>query len=127
VTAKIVLIPQISLGDFPFDLPAAAASNCGGYILPSATGTVYAYSPIDLCVAGVEAMSMNIIVTDLYRFFLKKRGMCDMLSEHYTHIGVLLDGRVRVHNVAEWRMLMHTELYNGLHAILRKNAPLTFN
>jgi hypothetical protein len=124
VTGKIVLIPQISLGDFPFDLPAATASNCGGYILPSATGTMYAYSPIDLCVAGIEAANTNVIVTDLYRFFSRKR---IMLSEHYTYVGILLDGRVRVHNVAEWKILMNDFLYNGLYAILHKNAPLTFN
>jgi hypothetical protein len=121
---KIVLVPQISLGDFPFDLPAATASNCGGYILPSATGTVYAYSPIDLCVAGIEAISMDIIVTDLYRFFHSRPRF---VSEFYTHIGISMEGSVIVHNVAEWKTRLIANDLSGLHAILHKNAPLTFN
>jgi hypothetical protein len=119
-TVKLVLVPSISLGDFPLDLPTPTASNCGGYILPSASGTLYAYSPIDLCVAAIEAQRTGKIVTDLSRFhYLNKR----MLSIHYVYLGILCDGTLEIHNVSYWQSVNDS----GLSAILHKNAPLTFN
>lgn len=118
---KLVLIPRIATEDFPLWLSTPTASNCGGYIIPSVEGKiVYAYSPIDLAVAALEAKRCDLIVSDLALFFYKKS---PMLSEFDIYLGILID-KVYVYNIPYWKTTMRE--INGLSAILHKNAPLTF-
>jgi hypothetical protein len=85
--------------------------------LPSATGTVYAYSPIDICVAAIEAYRQDLIIEDLSRFFTRTR---PFLSEFDTYIGIIINNNLIVNNVVYWQSM------SGLGAMLHNNAPLTF-
>ena len=52
---KLVAIPMLDIVHLPLCLATPNVHNTGGYLVPTPSGSSYAYSPIDMLVAGIEA------------------------------------------------------------------------
>jgi hypothetical protein len=117
---KLVLIPQIDANEFPLYLPPPNSENSGGYIKYN-YGTIYDYSPIDIVVAGVEAIYRDELVTNLPNFFRKYP---IRQSDTELVIGVKTDRLLIIDTISRLKTKLY--LFDGLIQILRKNAPLTF-
>jgi len=126
---KLISIPQVDISLLPLELTAPDGINNGGYKIPEFYGNIlprtkHMYSPIDLLVAGLEAMRRDIIVTSLVSFFDKNRDGYASESEVYVN---LLQKEKLVYTIVSiaWIKKICIEDSN-LKSIFKKNAPLTF-
>lgn len=120
---SLVSIPVANISLLPLSLPPANGINNGGYKWPcnSSDGYSHEYSPIDLLVAGIEALRRNIVITSLVSFFDKNREGCESESEVYV---TLLDDRIYTYPVAQIKQ--KCKLDQDLYKLMLRNAPLTF-
>lgn len=111
----LLALPFLDAAEFPLHLPPPSAIECGGYM----TYSQYQYSPIDLLVAGYEAIRLNLRIASLTNFF-------DLhpirLSEHEIYLIYKINSDVYSNNIARIKTQNHTLLLKLLH----KHAPLTF-
>ena len=110
---NLFMIPWANLSLLPLDLEKPTDLNTGGYMAPRVG---YCYSPIDLAVAGLEAMLRDLRVTRLSSIFNGP-----MIAPHEIQLGVTMDNGPIVKSVSYLFNLNDKDLTR----ILRKNAPLT--
>lgn len=117
---KLVSMPVVDMSLLPLSLPVPDGINNGGYKLPQVSD---AYSPIDVLVAGIEAMRRDIIVTSLVSFFDSNRSGCSSESMVYvTLIGA--NDIVGTYSIAQ---IKHESKFDSdLYKMMSRNAPLTF-
>lgn len=113
------------------DLPMADGINNGGYKVPDFIGNTLPrakneYSPIDVLVAGLEAMRRNIIITSLTSFFDKHRYNLAAYSDVYINLFSCTEkGNEYITKSISWiRCICYTD--SSLLTTMRRNAPLTF-
>lgn len=113
---RLLSIPLLDMAAFPFYLPAPDPVNTGGYLPP---GCKYEYSPIDLLVAGLEALRLDLKITSLVNFFDKHKNPC---SEHLIYLIYLVDNTACSDNIAYIKSAHNKDVLRVMH----RNAPLTF-
>lgn len=113
---RLLSIPLLDMAAFPFYLPAPDPVNTGGYLPP---GCKYEYSPIDLLVAGLEALRLDLKITSLVNFFDKHK---NPISEHEIYLIYRAYGSVYSNSIALIKSTHNTDVLRVMH----KNAPLTF-
>ena len=117
MTVRLISSVLVDVGEFPLHLPVPTVDNGGGYLLP----TGYSYSPIDLLVAGLEAVRLNKQVYNLAQFFDTYRAMLSMSKICLT---VQYNEQV-IHESIFCLRVMCLE-NDKLLTVMRKNAPLSF-
>lgn len=128
---NLVAIPQVDIGALPLYLPEPDGINNGGYSVPSKykgdwrksfTQPRPAYSPIDLLVAGIEAVNSEKKVSSLVGFFDSYRDRT-ILSTYYVHIIIKMDV-IKTITIAEAITLGKEN--RSFELVMIKNAPLTW-
>ena len=106
-------------------LPLPNQINTGGYAVPSARGTLYAYSSVDLFVCGLEADYRGEEVKDLVNYFTKHRAM---FADSWVNLAVYFeeDNRIQMRSILEWKHIVRLEKNSELLKMFKRNAPLTF-
>jgi hypothetical protein len=119
---QLVAIPLVDVGLFDLHLPLPTVYNTGGYTVPSAQGVIYAYSPIDLLIAILEAKRLDLPLLNLQDFFYSRKYF--MLSENEVYIVYKINETLYSHSILEIkiRSVENTDLFK----VMFKNAPLTF-
>lgn len=118
-SCRLVSFPMVDVAELPLHLPFPNEYNAGGYLVPSPSGSVYQYSPIDLLVAGIEASWTGEVVTNLCDWFYKNQ---HPTSTHMIHIILKLDNKIVSASLAE---LKDTKI-SCIQKVMLTNAPLTF-
>lgn len=113
---RLLSIPLLDMAAFPFYLPMPDPVNTGGYLPP---GCLYQYSPIDLLVAGLEALRLDLKITSLVGFFNRYP---NPRSEHLIYLIYLVNNTACSDNIAYIKSMKNTDVLRVMH----KNAPLTF-
>lgn len=121
---KLVSSVQADIEAFPLCLPPPDGINNGGYCIPTPEGSMYAYSPIDILIAGLEASRLDITISDLPAFFCKKR-VC--FSANLVYVAIQGDdGFITSNSMQWWLLLAESQKSKDLVRIFNKNAPLFF-
>jgi hypothetical protein len=124
---SLVVSPYASIGAFPLlSLPFPNCLNSGGYLIPTQDGVQYAYSNIDLLVAGLESEYRNISICDLSVFF---RQNPIRISENDVVLYYRAeDSQVTIVNsIVKIKQIIKVYKDTELQKCMHRNAPLTFN
>jgi hypothetical protein len=115
----------VDAGELPLHLPLPNGLNNGGYVVPDCKGqTVDSYSPIDVLVAGLEAIRLCKVVTNLAQFFDQNRLMFSDMKVSLTTD----DDSAGVEHLSIWEIKTRILVYNNYEwlKVMQRNAPLTF-
>lgn len=122
---NLVSMPVVDIRLLPLSLSLPDGINNGGYKIPNVSSFDHVYSPIDLLVAGIEALRRDIIVTSLVSFFDNNRDGCTSESEVFiTLLDSNLDNSINTRPIA-W-IKQESKLDKDLYKLMLRNAPLTF-
>ena len=121
---KLVSFPLVAAGHLPLSLPKPTALNSGGFLLPArGGGTQYAYSPLDLLVAGLEGSLMGFFVLDLLKFFDEHKYP---KSESLIYLTLVEDKKIIHDSVLGLKSHIARNGDEEMLRVLQVNAPLTF-
>lgn len=97
-------------------LPLPTLLNNGGF------SGGHQYSPIDLCVAGIESTNNEIKIKNLKEFFMNnKYREC----EDYLTIGIKNKNLINIKSITEWKHVLDES--TNLSSLLKEVGPFTFN
>jgi hypothetical protein len=131
----LVAMPVVRDDLLSLSLPEPTAVNCGGFLLQDPVQpakTIYAYSPIDLLVCGLEH---NDTVTNLTQWFDKQRGCILSLEQVYMPIcaeSISTGERIIINKtISNWILYIkylenNNKEVDSLCKLLVRNAPLSF-
>jgi hypothetical protein len=120
---NLVSIPVVDISLLPISLPVADGINNGGFKVPNSINTsTHEYSPIDLLIAGIEALRRDIIVTSLASFFDNNRDGCSSESDVYITLKDI--GGIYTWSIS--RLRQEIKFDDSLYKMMLRNAPLTF-
>jgi hypothetical protein len=119
------------VGALPLRLASADQITSGGFLVPKrgdprlVNNSAYAYSMIDLTVAGLEAVRLNIEVSSLPAFFDKYHVR---IADTWVKLAVIdtENNYLMAYTIAEYMILIQADKDEALLHVLHKNAPWTF-
>lgn len=123
---KLLTIPQIDVGLTMLDLPLPNSGNCGGYRIPTDNGALFAYSPIDISIAGIGSLYSKEKITDLNKWFIHNTDSiaeiwvtctCIKISEVYNDL-------IETYSITGWKGFCKYDI--NLKNLFKMNAPFTF-
>jgi hypothetical protein len=117
---RLISSVTLDIEAFPLCLPSADNLNSGGYLLPNST---YAYSPIDLLIAGLEADRLGLVVSNLANFYDKHRFI---LADTWVYLTLEDKDVVKHLSICAIKTSILEEQNSTWLRVMQRNAPLSF-